>query len=283
MSESQEQGHGGESGISVRDAALVAGSDTAIGRATVERLREEGWRVYAGATDPDTLPEFDEGVETLALDPTDGTQARDAVETVLEDAGRIDLLVGAGGFTQLGTIEDVPVARVRRQFDENVFGPHRLLRAALPELREGGGTVVTTASVAGQVAFPGSGVYAGAESARSAMADALRTELGGTGVEVTVVEHGPVEGDRTERELKAIDRGDAYEGVYRFYEDAGSVGGWPVTVAPGEVADAVVDAATRADPPARYPVGRVARVARLTRFLPARIRDGVFGLVRRLA
>ncbi len=277
---------GGTSGVAVRDTALVTGCSSGIGRATARALEAAGYRVYATARAASEVADLaGEGVETLELDVTDARETSAAVERVVEETGGVDLLVNNAGYAQVGPIEDVPVARVRRQFDVNVFGPHRLVRAALPHMRESGGRIVTVSSAAGLVAFPGGGVYSGAEAAKEAMTDALRAELDGTGVEVVLVEPGPVRtefADRAERERDAIDRTEAYDDFYRFYDDTQTIGGLPLAVEPETVADTVVEAATAADPQTRYPVGRLANLAALARHLPAGVRDGLYGLLRRL-
>ncbi len=270
----------------MRDTALVTGCSSGIGRATARALERDGYRVYATARRETDLADLDrEGIETATLDVTDARETRAAVERVLDETGGLDLLVNVAGYAQLGPIEDVPVARVRRQFDVTVFGPHRLLRAALPHLRATGGRVVTVSSVAGLVAFPGGGVYSGAEAAKEAMTDALRAEVAPFDVEVSLVEPGPVRtafADRAERERDAIDRTEAYDTFYRFYDDTQRVGGVPLAVDPETVADVVVEAATCADPQSRYPVGRLARLAGLARHLPGGVRDALYGLLRRL-
>jgi NAD(P)-dependent dehydrogenase (short-subunit alcohol dehydrogenase family) len=282
-------GRGGESGLSVRDVAVVTGCSSGIGRATALALAEEGWRVYATGRDTADMADLDgeAGIELARLDVTEAGAARSVVEEVVADAGRIDLVVNNAGYAQLGPVEDVPVARVRRQFDVNVFGPHRVVRAALPQLREQGeGTVVTVSSAAGRVAFPGGGVYSGAEHAKEAMTDALRAEVEDLGIDVVLVEPGPVDtefSDRAERELRAIERTDDYGAFYSLYDDTATIGGWPGAVDPEAVAEAIVEAATCADPAARYPVGRLARLAAVGRYLPDRIRDGLFGLARLLS
>jgi NAD(P)-dependent dehydrogenase (short-subunit alcohol dehydrogenase family) len=277
---------GGDAGVAVRDTALVTGCSSGIGRATARALDEEGFRVYATARETADLTALAEaGIETAALDVTDARETTAAIERVIEETGGLDLLVNVAGYAQLGPIEDVPVARVRRQFDVNVFGPHRLVRAALPHMRASGGRIVTISSAAGLVAFPGGGVYSGAEAAKEAMTDALRAEVEPFDVEVVLVEPGPVEtafADRAEREGEAIDRTAAYDTFYRFYDDSQRIGGLPLGVAPETVAETVVEAATCADPPARYPVGRLARLAALARHLPAGVRDGLYGLLARL-
>ncbi len=273
--------------LSVRDTALVTGSSTGIGRATALALREEGWRVFATGPDTDALSDLEEaGCETAPLDVTDPEGIEATVQDVVAEAGAIDCLVNNAGYAQPGPIEDVPTARVRRQFDVNVFGPHRVLRATLPHMREAGeGRVVTVGAASGQLAFPGTGVYAGAESALAAMTDALRGEVRDLGIDVVLVEPGPVEtefADRADRELRALERTEDYERFYGIHEDARTVGGLPWAVSAEDVADTVVEAATCSDPETRYRVGRVARLASMARHLPDGLRDSLLGLATRL-
>ncbi|TKX76697.1 SDR family NAD(P)-dependent oxidoreductase, partial [Halorubrum sp. SD626R] len=171
-------------------------------------------------------------------------------------------------------------------------------RAVLPSMRrEGDGTIVNVSSVAGRVSFPGGGVYSGSKFAIEAMSDALRNEVGTHGIDVVVVEPGPVRtnfADRAEREAggrSGETRGDgsdagrtgAYEDVYALFEDAELVGGdGPGSVEPELVADAIVNAASATQPPARVQPGTAARVGVLARFLPDAVLDAGYDFVRKL-
>jgi short-subunit dehydrogenase len=102
--------------------------------------------------------------------------------------------VNNAGFGQFGAIEDIPTSQVHRQFDINLYGPHRLIRAVLPKMRENeAGTIINISSVAGQVSFPTGGVYAGLKAALEAMSDALRSEVAPYDIDVVIIEPGPVE------------------------------------------------------------------------------------------
>jgi len=272
-------------GIAVRDTVVVTGCSSGIGLATAKALYQDGWEVYATARDPEIVQKLDDaGFEADRLDVTDASQARAVVDRAIEETGGIDCVVNNAGFAQLGPVEDVSTARVRRQFDVNVFGPHRLIRAALPHMRERGeGTIVNVSSAAGLVPFPGGGVYSGAEHALEAMTDALRAEVDGLGIDVVLVEPGPVRtafADRAERELRGMEWTDDYGPFYDFYDDTQTIGGFGAAVEPEEVAATILYAATCVDPGPRYRVGTLAKVAGVARHLPTGVRDRFYGLLR---
>jgi hypothetical protein len=269
--------------------ALITGCSSGIGRATAWAFLDDDWKVYATARNPadiQTLGE-DEDCDINTLDVTDDEDVARVVDRMVDQDGRIDALVNNAGYGGHGPLEDVTVEHLHEQFDVNVYGPHRLARAVLPHMRAAGdGTIVNVSSVAGRVAAPGMGAYSGSKHAVEAMSDTLRLETERFGVDVVVVQPGPVETQFRERvgeELDRYDRSDAYEDIYDFQEDANLLGGdGPFAVSPDEVADAILEAAVSPSPKARYPVGRFAEYAMLARFLPDGIRDSVFGLLRKL-
>jgi NAD(P)-dependent dehydrogenase (short-subunit alcohol dehydrogenase family) len=267
--------------------ALISGCSSGIGRASALAFRSEEWRVYATARDPATLDALDDaGCHTAELDVTDGEGVERVVDRVMEEAGRIDCLVNDPGYAQHGPIEDVPADRVHAQFDANVYGVHRLTRAVLPHMRDRGeGVVVNLSSAVGRVATPGLGVYSASKFAVEAMSDALRPEVADYGIDVVVVEPGPVDtrfAERAASEVSVLDRSGAYDAFYELYEDSEDLGGeGPFVLAPERVAVAVVDAAVSPDPPARYPVGTLARVAGYARLLPDGLRDRLLGFALR--
>ncbi|WP_121822187.1 SDR family oxidoreductase [Halostella salina] len=268
---------------------LITGCSSGIGRATAKAFLDEGWQVYATSRDPDDVADLAEaGCETAALDVTDDEQVEAVVEQIVADTGRIDCLVNNAGYAQMGPVEDVPVEDVHRQFDVNVYGPHRLSRAVLPHMRErGDGTIVNVSSLAGRVSYPGSGVYCGSKFALEAMSDALRAEVESFDVDVALVEPGPVEtqfGDRVEDEVEELDRTDAYASLYKILDDTAAIGGGgPASVPPRRVAEVVLNAASSTEPEARYPVGPFANLLGYAGILPAKWRDAAYRLVSKVA
>ena len=287
---------------------LITGCSSGIGRATARAFLEEEWCVYATARNPadiETLGE--EGCRIATLDVTDPDDIERVVDRIIDEEGHLSCLVNNAGYGQLGPVEDVPTRKVHRQFDVNLYGPHRLLRAALPHMRDQeAGTVVNVSSAAGRVSFPGGGIYAGSKFALEAMSDALRNEVDEYDVDVVVIEPGPVETGFTERAeaevyggdaddaaadtdgddddgIPGLDRSGAYESFYELFSDTTLVGGGGLgAITPERVAEDIVDAASSTKPKARYHPGTAARVAALARFLPSRWLDAAYRYARKL-
>lgn len=262
------------------ETVLITGCSSGIGRATAKAFLEDGWTVYATARDTDDIADLEdhERCVTDELDVTDDSDVRNVVNRMLRNDDRIDCLVNNAGYAQFGPTEELPVEAVEDQFAVNVVGPHRLTRAVLPHMREAGeGTIVNLSSVTGRVSMPGGGAYAGSKFAIEAMTDALRWEVEDHGIDAVLVEPGPVQtqfSDRANSETDRAERTGAYEWFWSFFEDTEALGGGgPGAVPPERVATEIVDAANLTDPPARMPVGPVARALVKTRYLPDSIRD----------
>lgn len=266
---------------------LVTGCSSGIGRATAEAFLEEGWTVVATAREPGDIADLERaGCLTRELDVTKPAQCQEVVDWTIEETGRLDCLVNNAGYAQTGPIEEIPPRRLHRQFDVNVYGPHRLLRAALPHMRAAeAGTIVNVSSVTGRLSTPGNGAYAASKFALEAMTDALRGEVAPFDIDVVLVEPGPVETefeDRAQAEMASLDRTGGYESLYEALDDVEtltSVGRVP----PSTVAEVILEAGVSTNPKSRYPVGQFARWAIRARLLPDRIRDAAFNILRRLA
>jgi NAD(P)-dependent dehydrogenase (short-subunit alcohol dehydrogenase family) len=268
------------------ETVLVTGASSGIGRATARYFADEGWTVYATDEQAEDLSDLD--CRTAELDVTSGSDIDRVVDRIIDETGRIDCLVNNAGYGQFGAVEDIPLNRVHRQYDVNVYGPHRLIRAVLPHMRNREeGTVINVSSILGRVAPPGSGVYSGSKFALEAMSDALRGELERFGIDVVIVEPGSVETgfhDRAAEELgDGIERRPDYDWVYEYIEDVRLLtDGGSLAVEPEDVAATIHDAASVSDPDARYVVGRAAKYFLYARYLPDRVRDAVFRLLRRV-
>lgn len=268
---------------------VVTGADSAIGRATADTFLTAGWTVYATSHDEAELTDLAEaGCQTAALDVTDPAAVERVVDRIGAEAGAIDCLVIATGTRQYGPLEDVPPDRLHDQFAATVYGPHRLIQAALPNMRRAEtGTIVTVSSVYGRIAAPGVGPYAASNAALEALSDSLRAELDGLGIDVVVVVPGPTgtnTDNRTVDGTAGLDQTRAYEWVYETLSDAAlTTGALPGTTDPATVATTIHDAACATDPDPRYVVGPLPQYALYARFLPPRVRDAAFRVLRRLA
>src|SRR5215210_2549030 len=178
--------------MNVSKAVLITGCSSGIGRATAERLANVGWRVYATARNVESVAPLEErGCVLLPLDVTEEDSMISAVDEVARREGTVGVLVNNAGYSQSGAVEAVPIDKVRRQFETNVFGLVRMCQLVLPGMRgQGFGRIVNVSSMGGRLTFPGGGYYHATKYAVEALSDALRFEVRGFGVEVVVVEPG---------------------------------------------------------------------------------------------
>ena len=168
---------------------LITGCSSGIGEAAARDLVARGHTVYATARGLVDL----EGARKLALDVTDAEQAAAAVRQIEDEHGAIGALVNNAGYGISGAVEAVSLDRFRQVFETNAIGYMRMAQLVLPKMREAGrGRIVNVGSVAGRVTMPGAGPYSATKFAIRALTDALRFEARGFGVDVVLVEPGPI-------------------------------------------------------------------------------------------
>ncbi|MGV6875534.1 oxidoreductase [Pseudochelatococcus sp. B33] len=185
---------------------FITGCSTGFGQALARQVIARGDRAVVTARDKSRLADLVEGHETTALaldlDVTRPDQIEAAVAAAEERFGRIDVLVNNAGYGYLATIEEGEEAEIRRQFDTNVFGLFAVTRAVLPVMRrQRSGHVISIASVAGFVGFPGSGYYAASKHAVEGWSDSLAAEGKPIGIKVTCIEPGPFRTDWAGRSM----------------------------------------------------------------------------------
>jgi short-subunit dehydrogenase len=209
-------------GIEKSRPVLITGCSTGIGRATAERLADEGYNVHATARKPESIEDLaGRGMKTHALDVTDEASMEAAVAEVEED-GPIGALVNNAGYSQSGAIETIPMSSVRRQFETNVFGLIRMCQLVLPGMRgAGSGRIVNMSSMGGKLVFPGGGIYHATKHSVEALSDALRFEVREFGVHVVIIEPG----------LIVTDFGETAAGSLAEVEEHGPYAGFNAEVA----------------------------------------------------
>jgi NADP-dependent 3-hydroxy acid dehydrogenase YdfG len=273
------------------EAVLLTGCSSGIGRASALRLARAGRTVYATARDPETLEALAQaGCRTLALDVTDEDSMRAAVAHVEQAEGAVGVLVNNAGYSQSGAIETVPIEAVRRQFETNVLGVVRLTQLVLPGMRaQRWGRIVNVGSMGGRLTFPGGGYYHATKYALEAISDALRFEVRGFGVGVTLLEPGLITTEFGHAALASIaettaERADAdpyaefntalgaltagaYEGPMRL-----------LGAGPERVAKVIERVIARRRPPARVTITPSAKIMIATRRL---LRDGAWDAMMR--
>jgi NAD(P)-dependent dehydrogenase (short-subunit alcohol dehydrogenase family) len=176
---------------------LITGASTGIGFATAKLLKSRGWRVLATARKVEDLDRLtkDAGVEALKLELTDeGSIAVCADEALRRTSGKLGALYNNAAYGVVGAMEDISSGLLRHHLEANVVGTHELTRRVVPAMRaNGAGRIVFCSSVLGFVSGPYRGAYCMTKFAIEAMADAMRVELAGSGVAVSIIQPGPVE------------------------------------------------------------------------------------------
>ena len=264
---------------------LITGCSTGIGRATAERLAGSGLTVYATARKLDSIEDLkSSGCRTLALDVTDEESMRAGVAAVEEAEGPVGALVNNAGYSQSGAVETIPMDELRRQFETNVFGLVRMCQLVLPGMRKAGrGRIVNVSSMGGKLVFPGGGAYHGTKFAVEAISDAMRFEVRGFGVHVSIIEPGLIRTSFGETAVGSVPHED---GPYADFNTAvaantAQVYDGPLAklgAGPDAVAKAIEKAITSRRPRTRYPVTASARFFMVQHaVLPDRAWDRVVG------
>ncbi len=177
---------------------LVTGATRGIGRVLAEELSRRGHKVYGagrswkGDEDIPFIP--------LTMDVTEEASVSSAVSRVIDEVGRLDVLLNNAGIGQSGSIEESQVDAARRVFETNYFGAVRLLKAALPEMRQqGSGTIAVVGSAAGRIGIPFQGHYAASKFAVEGLCESLSHELRSFGIRVLLFQPGDVGTDIWEK------------------------------------------------------------------------------------
>ncbi|MGB7739064.1 MAG: SDR family oxidoreductase [Steroidobacteraceae bacterium] len=168
---------------------LVTGASSGFGQAIAAELQPRGHRVFGTTRRPSAAAPS--GCTLVTMDVDDEASVTAGVAEVLQQAGRIDVLVNNAGFGFAGAIEDTTVEEARRQFETNFFGMHRACRAVLPQMRaHRSGRIVNMSSLGGLVSVPFQAMYCASKFAVEAYTEALRMEVRPFGIQIAMVEPG---------------------------------------------------------------------------------------------
>lgn len=253
--------------------ALVVGVSSAIGATTASRLADNGFRVFGTSRNPDKLSPI-HGVETLALDVTDGAAVRSVVAQVLDRTGQIDAVVNNAGIAILGAAEESSLAQAQAVFDTNFFGIVRVTNEVLPHMRSRGtGRIVNISSVLGFLPAPYAAMYSASKHAVEGYTESLDHEVREFGVRALLVEPAYTRTDFATNTADA-DRPNQSYAARRAAARALITEEISNAEGPEVVAKAAYAAITDKRPKLRYPAGRAAsRLAALKHLAPAAILD----------
>ena len=272
--------------------ALITGATAGIGRHAALYLAARGFRVIATGRNGEALSELTVEAEgdltPLRLDVTDQASIDSAVEVVerITNGHGVDVLVNNAGYGDIAPMETTTDKDLRAVFDTNVFGLMAVTRAFLPRMRErGAGRIVNVSSLGGLFTLPLFGAYNATKHAVESMSDAMRIELRPFGIEVSLIEPGPIRTKFSTTSLKSVERyqdGSPYAPVLERFADLTRR---TDRMAPGPRATsrAIHHAAASRWPRPRYKLTLSSRLTvAFLRAIPTRLSDAILRRVLRL-
>jgi NAD(P)-dependent dehydrogenase (short-subunit alcohol dehydrogenase family) len=248
--------------LSPNRSILITGCSSGIGLTCARGLAARGWQVIASARKPHDVERLrGEGLTAVRLDLDDPDSIADGLtQTLTLTGGRLDALFNNGAYGQPGAVEDLTREALRAQLETNLLGWHDLTRRVIPLMRkQGHGRIVQNSSVLGLVTLPFRGAYVASKFALEGLTDTLRLELRGSGIQVSLIEPGPITSRFRDNAhaayLAQIDKdGSVFRDTYAGMEERLLTEGaaQPFTLPPEAVLKKLVHALESPRPKARY-------------------------------
>jgi len=178
----------------MKKVVIITGASSGMGKSTAYNLLQQGYKVYGAARRVERMKDLqDKGMEVVQMDLTQDESIVNAVNTILEKEGRLDILINNAGYGSYGSVEEVPLEEARRQFEVNIFGLARLTQLIIPTMRkQKSGRIVNISSMGGKIYTPFGAWYHATKFALEGWSDCLRLELKPFGIDVVIVEPGGI-------------------------------------------------------------------------------------------
>jgi short-subunit dehydrogenase len=161
---------------------LITGSSSGIGKASAEYLAQQGHIVFGTSRYPGSYPKPD----SYTVD-----SIQTAVDQIVEDKGRIDVLINNAGFGIAGAMENTSIGKAKEQFETNFFGTVRLIKSVLPIMRkQDSGLIINISSIGGLIGLPYQSMYSASKFAIEGLTESLYKELRSSNIKIVLVEPG---------------------------------------------------------------------------------------------
>ncbi len=261
---------------------LITGASSGIGKITAKYFAERGWNVAATMRTPEKETELNQiaNIKLYHLDVTNDDSITQAINSIVKDFGKIDVLLNNAGYGAVGVFEKATREQIQKQFDTNVFGVMNVTRQILPYFRaQKGGTIINVSSMGGRLTFPLYSVYHATKWALEGWAESLQFEVRQFGIRIKNIEPGAIKTDFlgrsmdlfTKESLKDYDR---YEEIANKNMDESYKSAPDGTV----VAKTIFRAANDSSYKLRYPAsGQASMFLFLRRLLPLGVFNGILG------
>ena len=249
-----------------RKVAVITGSASGIGYETAIALARSGIFTYAtmrnlqkvtnleSIRDKEMLP-----LKTLQLDVTDDASVNKAIQTIVSESGRIDVLVNNAGYGLVGAFEDLSMDEIRHQFETNFFGVIRVMQSVLPLMRKQKfGIIVNISSGAGRFGYPSGSAYVSTKFALEGLSESIAYELDQFGIKVILIEPGVIKTNFDSGMVIAKKSQDASSPYFNMTQKMDTVFRQLIrnSSPPSLVADVVVQAVESGNPNLRYLAGK---------------------------
>jgi NAD(P)-dependent dehydrogenase (short-subunit alcohol dehydrogenase family) len=255
--------------------AVVTGSSSGIGFETSLLLARNQFKTYATMRNLNKTLVFDTVLQekipltVFQLDVNDESSVTNAIDSILKENGRIDVLVNNAGYSVLGSLEELSLEEIKEEFETNFFGALRVTKAVLPMMRkQSSGTIINVSSIGGKVGLlPFFTAYHASKFALEGYTESLRQELNEFGINVILIEPGAVGTNFMDnmRNAKNYNPNTSpyAKTIQKFFEGAQAI--MANAIHPREVAQVILNAVNSSSPDIRYSVGKDAESILKTR------------------
>jgi len=252
--------------MNYQKVAVVTGSSSGIGLESALLLARNGYITYATMRSPEKDTSIKTAVQreglpirVVQLDVTDDNSVKNAVDHMISEAGRIDLLVNNAGYGLVGALEDLSMEEIKSQYETNLFGLISVTQAVLPTMRkQRSGRIINISSGAGIFGYPGGSAYVSTKFAVEGLSESIAYELEPFGIKVILIEPGFIRtnfGNAMIMAKKAQDSASPYSELMQKMMASTTELAKNASDA-GLVANIVLDAASNPSPHLRYLAGK---------------------------
>jgi NAD(P)-dependent dehydrogenase (short-subunit alcohol dehydrogenase family) len=254
--------------MKAQNVALVTGSSSGIGFETALRLARNGFNTYASMRNLEKSNNITQiagkeklPLQVIRLDVNDDISVKEAIEKIVAENQRIDVLVNNAGYGLFGALEDLSIEEIKAQFETNFFGVIRVTQQVLPVMRkQKSGTIVNVSSVGGRIGIPSLSAYHATKFALEGLSESMSYELEPFGIGVVLIEPGFIRTNIMNSSIiakKAQDPKSPYfpltQQLERSFKSA--MENTSASSPPEEVAKVILQAVTSYTPKLRYAVG----------------------------
>ena len=248
-----------------KKVAIVTGSSSGIGFETSVLLARNGFHTYSTVRNLDKSQPLINvakkdglSLQVIELDVSSDKSVKDAINRVLSENKRIDVVVNNAGYALVGSFEDLSMDEIKSQFETNFFGVIRVIQAVLPTMRDHrNGRIVNVSSMGGRIAIPLDSAYHGTKFALEGLSESLQYEVEQFGIKIIIIEPGAIKSNFFNN-LKMASKAQRPDSPYTQMMQKLNAGfSFILENAPHpvEVAKVILEAVTSEDPELRYTVG----------------------------